>query len=129
MDVSRTRSAFNEPIIGEARALDPSNPHQLPTKGDVLLALQMKRRNFMQQNERRQLPPAKDFLSSLTEEIEEIWICRCKAEDRTWIHEVEFIHDQRNRSEIIVRLDLVDPAESIRRRTYFEKRNSRHARL
>ena len=36
MAVPRTRSAFNEPIIGDACALDPSNSHHLPTKRDVL---------------------------------------------------------------------------------------------
>ena len=80
MAVPRTRSAFNEPIIGDACALDPSNPHQLPTKRDVLLALQMKWRSFVRQHDRQVLPPVKDFVMSVTEEKEEIWILRANID-------------------------------------------------
>ena len=80
MAVPRTRSALNEPIICDACALDPSNAYQLPTKRDVLLALQMKWRSFVRQHDRQVFPPVKDFVISVTEEKEEMWVLRANID-------------------------------------------------
>ena len=53
--------------------------------------------------------------------------CSCKPDFRTLIEEVNFLVDQRGARVKVIRVDLIDHAETVKRREYFERRYKREA--
>ena len=81
MLTQRTRNAFKDLIIGNSISLDPENPHKLPSKKDVLLALQMSRHEYARQHDKKILPLVKDYILPIVHQLEEIWFLKANIDN------------------------------------------------